>query len=603
MEHHMSSISKSFEPGDENTPKSSKKLHEPFQLPINYLDKSHIHSLSPVVASDLEMETSQSESKSMYEILFRPKHQFAKNMIMEWKNAYTNHIPYLEDTQRVLKEMPNYVQETSSIKHPTDYEKLMEIWDATKNDDFFMEKYSYIDWSMLRYLNDSSSFLQGLSMIHIISPILSLLLPFFFLLIPFFLLKIRNVPVTFSMYLEILKNIARNHIIGKAIMSMEGGMSPDKIAYVLLTIGFYGLQIYQNVTACMRFYRNVNRVNDYLFHMREYVNATIQKMETFVGMHRDKPTYSDFCNQTEQHCFVLRQFAEEISSINPFSHNLGKMGEIGYMLKCFYHLHENEEYEKSLRYSFGFEGYIDNLAGVYENLVNGDVHYANFDSEKPTKFVEQYYPPFVGSGPVTNTCKFDKNMIISAPNAAGKTTLLKTTSINIIFSQQMGCGFYNSCVLNPYTHIHSYLNIPDTSGRDSLFQAESRRCKEIIDIVHSNGEENGSRHFCIFDELYSGTNPKEAGKSAYAFLKYLSKFEHVDFMLTTHYVFVCNKFKKSKRIRNYKMDVENIPKELGGGFKYTYLVKPGISKIEGAINILKEMNYPKELLDNIEECK
>jgi DNA mismatch repair ATPase MutS len=215
-------------------------------------------------------------------------------------------------------------------------------------------------------------------------------------------------------------------------------------------------------------------------------------------------------------------------------------------------------------------------------------------------------------------------MIISAPNAAGKTTLLKSTAINVVFSQQVGCGFYKSGNVVLYTHIHSYLNIPDTSGRDSLFQAESRRCKEIIDLV-SSPENQDARHFAILDELYSGTNPTEAGKSAYAFLKYLSKYEKVDFMLTTHYVYVCKKFKKSHKIRNYKMGVEYTDMNEGGvggnvdsdpdsfgtskrsktessGYKYTYKLEPGISKIQGAMKILKDMNYPQEMLDNIRAC-
>ena len=78
-----------------------------------------------------------------------------------------------------------------------------------------------------------------------------------------------------------------------------------------------------------------------------------------------------------------------------------------------------------------------------------------------------------------------ENMIITGPNASGKTTFLKTTSINIICSQQIGADFFTMGSLHPYTHIHSYLNIPDTSQRDSLFQAESRRCKDILDIVRA----------------------------------------------------------------------------------------------------------------------
>jgi DNA mismatch repair ATPase MutS len=37
-----------------------------------------------------------------------------------------------------------------------------------------------------------------------------------------------------------------------------------------------------------------------------------------------------------------------------------------------------------------------------------------------------------------------------------------------------------------------------------------------------------------------------------------------------------------------------------GTFKYTYKVKKGISKIKGGIRVLKDMDYPKEILDLVE---
>ena len=147
--------------------------------------------------------------------------------------------------------------------------------------------------------------------------------------------------------------------------------------------------------------------------------------------------------------------------------------------------------------------------------------------------------------------------------------------------------------MNPYDYIHSYLNIPDTSGRDSLFQAESRRCKEIIDTIDHNKDK---RHFTIFDELFSGTNPAEATKSAYAFLKYISEYENVDFILTTHYTTICKKLGKSKKVQNYKMDVSFDDQ---GKITYTYKMKKGISKVQGALLILEDMNYPNEILDSI----
>jgi DNA mismatch repair ATPase MutS len=116
--------------------------------------------------------------------------------------------------------------------------------------------------------------------------------------------------------------------------------------------------------------------------------------------------------------------------------------------------------------------------------------------------------------------------------------MLKSTLINIILTQQFGCGFYDSAQINPFKYIHCYLNIPDTSGRDSLFQAEARRCKEILDIIQENKKAN---HFCVFDELYSGTNPEEAELSATSFMLYLQKYKNVTSMLTTHFIKVCKK--------------------------------------------------------------
>jgi DNA mismatch repair protein MutS len=140
------------------------------------------------------------------------------------------------------------------------------------------------------------------------------------------------------------------------------------------------------------------------------------------------------------------------------------------------------------------------------------------------------------------------------------------------------------------------LNIPDTSGRDSLFQAESRRCKEIIDCINvkdSSEESKEITHFCIFDELYSGTNPEEAVISANAFMNYIVKKPNVTCILTTHYIKLCKKLSKNKMIQNYNM--KTLKKN--DNFDYTYELIEGISKIKGGLQVLHDMKYPQEILD------
>ena len=571
-----------------------KSLYHPFQLPIRYLDDNCIHPLSPIVSSDLELTIVDSPESGMYNHLFLPEHAFAKNMIQEWKTHYSTNIPFLQDSQSIIQQFDVYKYKMSDSTYQVDCSKIMAIWKDTKEDKHFLEQYSYMDWEMLEYLNHSTPFLQILSFANITSPLMSLIVPVLFLIFPFIILKIQKIPITFSVYLDTLKSIAKNHFIGKTLMNMQS-MSWDKIIYVFITFGLYVMQIYQNINSCIRFYQNVQKVNGQLQEMREYLDYSIQSIETFIECYSDKVSYKRFIESAEKQLIGLKKLHLELESISPFSHSLGKFKDIGYMLRCYYQLYSNQEYADSLQFSFGFEGYINNLLGVYTNLGKNKIAYATFDQEKDTEFKSQYYPLYKDGEYVVNDCSFGKNIILSAPNSGGKTTLLKTTTINIIFSQQVGCGFYTSCSLNPYTHIHSYINIPDTGGsRDSLFQAESRRCKEILDII-SSSDATTSRHFCILDELFSATNYNDAVKSSYSFLVYLTNIKNVNFMLTTHNVSVCKKLKKIKSVCNYKMDV----KQNGDKLIYTYKMKKGISRINGGIHILRDMNYPEEILNSV----
>ena len=588
----------SVDPSDNNIPVYTpfqREQIESFKLPISYLDKSKLHSLSDVVSSDLELIPSTNSSlpdKSMYSYLFKPSHPFSQLLIPNWEKQYTSDIDFLENTKTIINRF-NKVREHCNYK--LDCHRIFDIWDTVKQDKTFLERYSYIDWDVIREFNHSSSFLQFMSVVNISSPLISLIIPFIFLLFPFILLKIQGIPISFTSYIEMLKNLAKHHFIGKAISTMQS-FGWEKVLYLLLTFGLYVLQIYQNINSCTRYYNNIRKINKIITDLREYAENSIAKIDSFLDIASDCDSYIPFCEEAKSHRGHLRLMCDELNEIKPFENTVNNFTNTGTLMKCFYHIYENPFYENSIKFSMGFEGYIDNMIGICDNVNNGNVCFANFDTNNKCELREQYYPPLIDESPVKNTCKFDKNMIISAPNKAGKTTILKTSAINIIFSQQFGCGFYKAANIIPYTHIHSYLNIPDTSERDSLFQAESRRCKDIIDIIIENNDTN-HRHFCIFDELYSGTNPTEAAQAGKAFLEYMSHHTNVTFLLTTHYKKICKHFKQSKYIQNYKMDV-NVLND--GKYEYKYKIKKGISHINGAIRVLKDMDYPEEILCQLE---
>ena len=577
------------------------KETDPFQLPIEYLDPKEKHSLNAVVAADLELsapidaETDKKES-TMYHYMMKPKTPFEENMIARWKNTYTTNVEFLEETQDVLRDLNTYPK---SLYSP-EYENLMKIWADTKEDTNFLERYSYMEFDMFKWVNKHPSFLQSISIINMGSPILSFLIPFVLFFLPFFIVKAQGHLITFSMYMQVLKEISRNHFIGKIISNAES-MSPQNMLYIVVLVGLYAYQIYQNYIACIRFYGNIRRMNTQICELHRYLESSILRMTSFSTMIQSKKTYAPFGTVLKEQISQLDSLRNHIKEIRPFEPSIYKIGEIGSLLGCYYEIYSNRDYGAALLYSFSFQGYIENMIGVADSIQRRRLGFASFNkgvdlSGNPLVIKDQFYPPLANESYVTNDVTMEKNMVITGPNAAGKTTYLKTTMLNIIFTQQFGCGFYSACSMKPYTHIHSYLNIPDTSGRDSLFQAESRRCKEIIEDVLSNDLAEFS-HFCIFDELYSGTNPTEATKSAYAFLLWLSERTNVDFILTTHYVDICCKFDKSNaRIANWKMDANETDE---GDVEYTYKIVEGISSIQGAIKVLRDMNYPKDIIESI----
>jgi hypothetical protein len=564
-----------------------------FKLPIDYLEDSVVHTLSPIVAADLELDTGTKGEKSVYEIALNPQHDYASAMILRIKSKYTSHVGFLENSQKVVATVCQDIRpQMSSPKKITDICK--DLYEA----EGFHDRYSFIDIEKFKYVNHNSGFMGFWTIVNLMSPLLSLIMPLLFMVAPFVLLKIQGVPIGFSSYLEVLMKIAKTHFIGKILNSVgSADFSVSNLLYIVFTVALYGMQMYQNVRACQRFYKNISVVNERLMNMKEFADYSIVNYDAFLSKYQDSlEHYKQFCGDIAVHRGYMVQLRDDLAAIKPFEFSIGKCFSVGHLLKCYYGLFDIEEHRRAIIYAIGFDSYLNLMSGLNSRLVAGHMNRGTFVNGK-TRFIGQAYPSNVGSeGCVVNTMDLSANVIITGPNASGKTTQLKATAINIILTQQFGVGFYESCELTPYTHIHSYLNIPDTSGRDSLFQAEARRCKEILDVVQT-ADADTTHHFCVFDELFSGTNAEEATTASFGFLKYLQGFANVDFILTTHFVKLCQKVEKEPtlRIANYKMDSELCDKEI----IFTYEMVGGISKIKAAKLILAQMGFPDEILQGM----
>jgi DNA mismatch repair ATPase MutS len=561
-------------------------INNHFKLPIHYNDKKK--QLKANIIQDLELiQTIDASSNPIYSHYFNNVNDMSEQIMAQASECYTTDVEFLKDNQTLLKTY------SGQKKHPNisdKYETIKALWNEIKSDTGFKDKYYYLDWPMLEFLNKSDRFLQLMTIYNMASPVISLFIPLIILIVPFFVIKMKGMVITMSEYINVLKVVISNNAIGKLFTQFSSVSNNERI-YMLVSAAFYVFSIYQNVIVCLRYHSNMLKIHQYLKEIREYIDSTTDAMKNYLAYSSNLKTHDKFNAMLTAQMNTLAEFKTKIAFVTEYKlTNHKKLFEIGHILKCFYEFYEDKTYNDSFMYSFGFNGYLDCIEGLQTNINQKKVNFAVFTGKKVELF-NNYYACLKDQKPVKNTIRMKKNMIITGPNASGKTTILKSTLINIIFTQQFGCGFYDSAKLKPFDHIHCYLNIPDTSGRDSLFQAEARRCKEILDIVDANKKDS---HFCTFDELYSGTNPDEAVTSATAFMEYLIKNKNVSCMLTTHFVEICNRMDSNRSIINCHMaTAENNYK-----LDYTYKLKKGISTVKGGINVLCDMNYPDEIINN-----
>ena len=594
-----------------------------FKLPITFVEKNKLHKLDEHILTDLELtncnnindnandandSNGDAKPKTMYEHILNPKTIYGKQFLENWATYYTSDVIFLKQTQMLLKQFSppqppqnedhNDDNKSENANTVEQYSDIHAIWNSIQNDKNFKDKFGYIDIGLLEPLNSSSFFLQILSLQNLASPVISLLTPLIILIIPFFLLKIQKLPVSFSSYVSSLKRIAQYHPIGKVFENFNS-IPWDKRIYIFVSIAFYFLQIYQNIMSCHRFYKNMFLIHNNIHKFSSYIEHSIHNISYVDSIASKLSSYQQFCQESAMHAHVLTALHSDIKTVIPFKLTLANISNIGTIMKHYYQIFSNESIKNAISYSFGFNSYFEHMCGLKTLILTKKIAPCTFVKSvtKKTYLDSSYYAPLMNQNPVKNKILLHKKTTITGPNAAGKTTLIKSTLLNVIFSQQFGYGFYKKAKLLPYHYVHSYLNIPDTSGRDSLFQAESRRCREILTCLLEN---NTKRHFCIFDELYSGTNPYEAVASAFGFIKYLNKYENLDLLLTTHYTKLCELL-QAENVQNMHMKIEMC--ENGNtGIKYLYKLDKGISLIKGGIKVLQDLNYPSEIINSTRDA-
>ena len=603
---------------DENTSEPTNKLTKnTFKLPITYstheiLDDTiccdiDLYGIKSVESADTD--NTVADTLGVYGKILSPKSKMTRDSAEIWANVYSTDGSYIKDTQRIIGSLSTNNPFVEDRINDTNFqEKLYDRWADIGGGGVtysFLEKYNYISPVIFRGLNNNSSVLQIINLYILSSPLMSLIFPIISMIFPFLILRMRGVSLSIATYFDVLKGMLSNHPIG-GILGQISTISWDKLVYVLFTIGMYAMQIISNIRTCIRYYSNLTSIHDDIRLFREFAEISIGNIDCFTDTisttNCKSSAYMSFVNELVMRKNILEDFISNSELVSSNSNSYRRYADTGMVLKLFYFMHSNDLFMETIDYMFGFNGYVGNIIAISQQVCTHKMEMCEIDTSSDSKLdITGSYHPLVSSdnNVVKNSYSLDTNMILSGPNASGKTTLLKSTLINAILNQQIGCGFYDACKSPIFYSFHSYINIPDTSSRDSLFQAEARRCKEILScVVNNDTTQSVKKHLCIMDELFSGTNPDEAIAGSFSFIAYLAKQDNVSFVLTTHYLELCRMIKNSREIPvdNYHMETNMIGNsEIG----YTYKLKQGVSQIKGGTSVMRELEFPYEIIQSM----
>jgi energy-coupling factor transporter ATP-binding protein EcfA2 len=432
--------------------------------------------------------------------------------------------------------------------------------------------------------------------ITILTPIVSLLLPLIFV---FYLQRKSPIKIPIS---EIAKKYFQTLFSNDSMSIIFKNPSKAMIAS-FITKGIYLFMYIQNIYYSLQSSNNTNKIiniiHDKLNKMSQYTKISnnikniLEKYKIF-----NLDALMNY-NKIQDDLTIY----DEYFNFPVFNNDPSLFSNKGKILYVFKEFKKNKDKM----------GNIFHISGIIDALLSIDNIITNKTSENPyclTTYLDKnqpcininnlWHPYLTNKNTVKNNVDIKKNILITGPNAAGKSTFIKAVIINIILAQTIGICSAEKFEITPFHLIETYLHIPDSKGSSSLFEAEMYRSKEYIDKIKNLNENKFS--FIVLDEIFSSTNYIEGFSGAYSIIKKISSFPNVLSMTTTHYtdLEILEKDTNGKVI-NYKFDVDY---DENNEIIFNYLLKKGVSRQYIALELLKKNGFDDDVIETaLEICK
>ncbi len=204
--------------------------------------------------------------------------------------------------------------------------------------------------------------------------------------------------------------------------------------------------------------------------------------------------------------------------------------------------------------------------------------------------IERQMP--VGENYIANDVMLDSHtqqiIIITGPNMAGKSALLRQTALITLMAQIGSFVPADSARIGLVDKIFTRVGASDNiSVGESTFMVEMNEASSILNNL-------SSRSLVLFDELGRGTSTYDGISIAWAIVEYIHEHPKVRArtLFATHYHELNEMEKTFSRIKNYNVSV----KEVGNKVIFLRKLEPGGSEHSFGIHVAQMAGMPKSIV-------
>ena len=421
---------------------------------------------------------------------------------------------------------------------------------------------------ILSYINYIETLLDIYHMYKIFFiPITSILYPISTFVAPYiYLNRYLKMNISFSSYLEIIVQII------KMLCVSTGNFRTDLIKFISIFfyIGIYLYNMYQTYEVAYFLYSTKDKLQNKMEGLVKFVNHSLNIMNNVPK------------NIIEPY-FNIRATYEGILINNSMS--------------CIYRIWKDDILKDKLSSLLKTIYAVDVIYSINNLFLEKDWSVVSYNNTE-TKFWDAKNP-ILSDTQISNPVSLGRNIIVTGPNAGGKTTYVKTILSNVILGQTLGIAYSIKSQMILYDTVNSFMRVSDVLGNRSYFEAEAEYCLNMINKAKEINANNKSALF-LMDEPMHSTPPIEGMATAYAVIEYLSKLQGITLIITTHF----HRLIKLEEIYPEKfinLSVDAIP--MNNKYHFPYKINRGHSYLCIAIELLDIKDFPKDIIDNAIKMK